>query len=124
MIELPTQIRWLYRSASMFMAVCLMVWAIFPDIRAYAAGLFLGTFVSLINSIHLARKVVQIADMAEGKMKRAGIGLISRFCFVLIAVMIANRLSQIDVMFTAIGFFFAPLVSIVIGLALSLSKQE
>ena len=117
MNDLTAQMRELLRIYCLWLAVCLVLWIVVQDAKSYLAGLILGSSISYINAVHLGRKIVQISEaVATNQTKRLSIGFISRICFVLIAVMLASKLTQFSVLFTIIGFAFAPLVMLVIGI--------
>lgn len=117
MNDLTAQMRELLRIYCLWVAVCLVLWIVVQDAKSYLAGLILGSSISYINAVHLGRKIVQFSEaVTTNQTKRMSIGFVSRICFVLIAVMLASKLTQFSVLFTIIGFAFAPLVMLVIGI--------
>jgi ATP synthase protein I len=111
--------RHVFRSAMIVMSGCLLVWAFFPGLKPYAAGLILGISVSLINARILRHKIQQ---MTEGAMandgRRVGSGYVSRISMVLIGTMISVKVPQFDLIATVIGFFFVQLASFFLGFLL------
>lgn len=117
MNDLTAQMRELLRIYCLWVAVCLVLWIVVQDAKSYLAGLILGSSISYINAVHLGRKIVRFSEaVTTNQTKRMSIGFVSRICFVLIAVMLASKLTQFSVLFTIIGFAFAPLVMLVIGI--------
>lgn len=114
MNDLTVQMRWLLRIFCFWAAICLVLWIVFQDAQPYISGLLLGSAVSLLNAAHLAMKIHQISDAVMlNQKKRLSVGFVSRICFVLIAIMLASKLPQFSVLFTIIGFMFAPLTLLI-----------
>lgn len=85
---LKSALRWLLY----LLSASLIVWALFPSMKAIALGLASGLAVSAMNAFLLKRRVGMIADaaMQEGGKKR-GMGFGSRIAMVLLLAMIALR---------------------------------
>lgn len=119
MNESATPMKSLVKAYALFVASSLIIWTLIPVIRPHLAGLILGFSVSLLNTYHLWKKVNQLSKMItndEGKKKRFQLGFLSRICFVLIAAILALYLPQFDILFTIVGFMFAPHVILVVSL--------
>ncbi|MFC0216403.1 ATP synthase subunit I [Paenibacillus chartarius] len=105
------------RAVLLAMSVSLVIWAVFPAYRSYATGFILGMMVSLINAWLLMIKIEAISKMvAEGTKKRVNLGFVSRVCMAILAVMVAVKLPQVDLVFTIIGLFSVQLGTLVMGL--------
>jgi len=100
------------RSALFFISACLIVWAIWPEGRAVAAGLILGTTASVINVLMLRRRIIQIGRIVEHKgPTRVGLGLAGRLATVLLAAMTAYRYPEyFHPIATLAACFYAQLV--------------
>lgn len=116
MNDLDALLRRVFRYALFFMAACLLAWALVPSLKTYAAGLILGTIISLINARILDSKIQSITRIAlENSGRRANAGFVSRICMALIGVMISLKFSQFHLMTTIAGFFFVQLVTLLMG---------
>lgn len=123
MNDLSAHLKTVFRTALFWIAGCLLVWAFWPDARPYAAGLILGTAVSLINAQLLGHKIsVFTENLAQKTGRRVNLGFIARLCVCLLAVMLADKAAQFHVATTIIGFFYAPFVALGAGL-LSMSRK-
>lgn len=89
---------------------------------SYFAGLFLGTIVSLFNSLLLARKVDKLGEYAadaeiHNKKKPFFSGMITRFSASVIAIMIVYHFPQhIHLISTIIGLFVTQIIIVVDGI--------
>lgn len=117
MNDLSTLIRHVFRVSMFFMSICLMTWALVPFLKPYAAGLVLGTTISLVNGLLLQAQVNKVTRIAlENTGKRAGSGFLGRACMVLIGTMLAVRFPAFHLISTISGFFFVQLVTLIIGI--------
>lgn len=120
MNDMNVFMRYIYRSAMLFVSGCLLVWALFPDLKPIAAGLVLGTLISLINARILGYKIHKLTEVAlANSRKRGNTGLIGRISMVLIGTMTSLRFPQFDLYATVIGFFFVQAASLVLGFLLN-----
>mgnify|MGYP001304124139 CR=1 FL=1 len=111
------QLKLLVRITLIGISALLLAWAIWPAYRTYAAGLALGMIVSLINAWLLVSKIRLISKLAESEeRKRINVGTVSRMCMALLAVMVAVKYPQFDLVFTIIGLFFVQLATLLMGL--------
>jgi ATP synthase protein I len=106
-----------------FLSFCLVVWAIFTDYRPYSAGLILGSAVSMINARYLAWKIRKLSDRViaappeQGVPRTTGIGFLTRAAIAALAGLIAFRYPQhVALPTTIVGYFFAQLATIVLGI--------
>ena len=117
MNDLSAHMRTVFRLACVFYAICLLLWAFVPSYQAQAAGLLLGSVVSLVNAQLLMAKINQISKMAaEHTGKRVNIGFVSRAAMSLIAVMISLKFPQFDLICTIIGLFFVQMATLLMGI--------
>lgn len=98
--------------------VCLLTWVLFPPLKPYAAGLILGTSISLINARYMAWKIEQLGKAAVDKTnKRINLGFATRAATALLAVVIAFRYKeQVSFSTTLAGLFFVQLIALVLGM--------
>lgn len=123
MNDLSAHLKSVTRAAMFFLAACMLVWAFAVEIRPHAAGLILGTLVSLFNAHLLSIKIQQISKaMSENNGKRVNTGFISRICMVLIAVMISVKVPHFDLIFTIIGLFLVQLATLLMGIFSAFKK--
>ena len=123
MNDLSAHLKTVFRTALFWIAGCLLVWAFWPAARPYAAGLILGTVVSLMNAQLLGYRISVFTDHLVRKTgKRVSLGFVARLCVCLLAVMLADKAAQFHLVATIIGFFYAPFVALGAGL-LSLSRK-
>lgn len=89
---------------------------------SHFAGLFLGTFVSLFNSLLLARKVDKLGEYAadfeiHNKKRPLFSGMITRFSTSVIAIMIVYNFPQhIHLFSTLIGLFVTQIIIVADGI--------
>ncbi|MBP1992586.1 ATP synthase subunit I [Paenibacillus eucommiae] len=115
-----TQLKPMVRITLLVVSVSLLVWIIFPSYRTYAAGLVLGVVISFINAWFLFMKIEALArNAAEGSDKRINLGFISRVCMAIIAVMIAVKIPDFNLVFTIIGLFFVQVATLLRGMFIS-----
>jgi len=125
MNDMSTHLRRALRGALILSSIALLVWAIKPDARQYAAGFMLGLFFSMVNGWYLALKTRQvIAVLVENSGKRVGLGFIVRAAMSVLAVYIAvEREEQFDLAFTIIGLVYSYVAFYISGI-ISLIKNK
>lgn len=117
------QMKPIVRAVLLLLSVSLFVWLLVPAYRSYANGFMLGMMISLINAWILLTKIEALSrNIAEGTQKRVNLGFVSRVCMAIIAVMIAVKLPQVDLVSTIIGLFFVQMATLLMGLLFS--KKE
>lgn len=91
----------LMKSATRWMliliAICLLLWAVLPNLRSVMMGLTVGLTASTMNAFLLRRRVAMVgqATIQEGvKTKRRGLGFGSRIAMVLLVVMLAIKFPE------------------------------
>lgn len=120
MNDMNVFMHYIYRSAMIFVAGCLLVWAFSPDLKPYAAGLVLGTAISLINARILGYKIHKLTEVAlANNGKRGNTGMVGRISMVLIGTMTSLRFPQFNLYATIIGFFFVQAASFLLGFLLN-----
>ncbi|CAH8767463.1 ATP synthase subunit I [Paenibacillus dendritiformis] len=113
------------RVAFILMSMFLLVWAFSPEHRPYAAGLTLGTVAGLINARYLSMKVRQLAELAASQTRqRFSLGLVTRMCIVLLAVMIGMKFEQVSLVSTIVGLIFMQVVTIIVSVIMEWRKGE
>lgn len=123
MDDLNSYVKHVTRFTLVFMSICLLVWALFPSIRIYAAGLILGTAVSLLNTRYLSVKIMQMSELViQRERKRFNLGFLTRAAIALLTVMLALKWDQVDLVSTIAGLIFTQLATILVGIFL-LSKN-
>jgi ATP synthase protein I len=116
MNDLELLMKKVFRSALFFLSVCFLVWAFMPEWRTYAAGMVLGTIISLVNARILAHKIQVITTaILNNTGERVSMGFMARTCMTLIAVMMAMKLPQFALVTTITGVFYVQAVSIGLG---------
>lgn len=119
MNDLASLLAILLRVFLLWLAALLVVWALLPDAKPIAAGLILGSSISMLNAQLLGAKTQQLAKLAiENKSKKMSLGFLTRACLVLIGTMTAVRFDQFDLVSTIIGFAFFPVFVFMIGIIL------
>lgn len=117
MDDLTAHMRRVFQVTLFFLALCLLVWAFVPGVRSIAAGLALGTAGSMINAQYLAVRIQRFTrEIVENTGKRVGLGMVTRICVAILAVMIAVKSEQVDLVAVVIGLFFTQLVTLLTGL--------
>lgn len=117
MNDMQQYVRLGLRTACLLAAAALMLWALYPAAKPYAAGFLLGLLFSLINGWYLAAKVRQIGEMAAKQaVKARGLGFFLRAALSVMAVAIAVKNDQYDVLATIIGLLYAYIFVFTYGL--------
>jgi ATP synthase protein I len=125
MNDLGTLMRSVFRASMLFMSLCLLAWAFIPAVKTYAAGLVLGTLISLINAYMLQSRIHTITRVALANTgKRVNSGFIGRVCMVVFGTMTCLRFPHFHLVSTIIGFFFVQLATLIIGFISSLREQR
>jgi ATP synthase protein I len=109
-----------------FLSFCLVGWALLVDYRVYFAGLMLGSIAGMINAKYLAWKIHKLAAIAieQKGRKKMNLGFLTRAAIVGLAAVVALRYPQhVALSTTVAGYFFAQLVTIVLGI-LSIRKAK
>jgi hypothetical protein len=93
------------------MLVVSVIWLVQPN--SIYAGFVLGTAFSLVNTYILYRNVVFVTEVvAANRQNRMRItGISWRIFFVVLAVLIANKLEDINVFATIFGLFFTQIIA-------------
>lgn len=119
MNDLSTLLRIVFRTALFFMSFCLLLWAVVPVLKPYAAGFLLGMVISLANAWILRVKTAAIVQLAlSSESKRLTTGYLSRASMVAVGTAVCLQFpDHFNLVTTVVGFFFVQLVTLVIGLA-------
>ncbi|WP_152396316.1 ATP synthase subunit I [Paenibacillus guangzhouensis] len=116
MDDLSIHLKALQRVTFIYLAICLMGWALIPSVRSIAAGLVLGGVVSLVNSYFLAYKIRSVTKkVLEEGQKRVNLGLLTRVAMAVLAVMVAVKSGSVNVYATVAGLLFAQFIILFIG---------
>lgn len=83
-----------------------VLWAVAPAWKSIFSGLAIGTAVSTYFALSVARQTEMAAAVAlQGKKKKPAIPLFSRIAMILLAVLIALKLSYPNVLVMIFSFF-------------------
>ncbi len=128
MDEFTSHLRHITRITFLILAINLMMWLFWLDLRMYFAGFILGTSVSLLNAHYTAWKIRQLADVAlqpdsEAAKKRVNLGFITRASTSLLAVIIAMKADDIAFSTTFSGLFLTQLISFCVGIYVQISNK-
>lgn len=124
MNDLSTHLKFVSRCALFFLSACFLVWALVPQFKVYAAGLVLGTIISLINARILSYKIITVTKLLEENGgKKANLGFVARVSMVLIGTMISVKLPQFNLIATISGFFFAQATTFFTGLITTIKAK-
>lgn len=119
MNDLASLLAILLRVFLFWLSALMIVWIFFPHARTVAAGLVLGSSVSMINAQILVGKVQLLTELAmKNETKRMSLGFLTRACFILIATMVAVRFDPFDLVSVIIGFLFFPVAVSIVGMIL------
>lgn len=125
MDELTAQLRPVYKTAWWVLAACAAWWAVWPDHRPIAAGLFVGIAVSLANSWFLSYKIRRLAEAAASRRaNRINLGFLTRAAMAVLVVGLAVK-SPGDLNWIAAlaGLFYTQLALLVTGILPSSHKR-
>jgi ATP synthase protein I len=107
-----------------FLSFCLAAWALLVEYRPYVAGLMLGSVASMINAKYLAWKIRKFTKGAIEKGRKVNLGFLTRAAIAALAGLVAVRYPQHFALTTTIaGYFFATLVTLVLGI-LSIKRSK
>lgn len=100
-----------------FISLSLLAYAL-TEFKLQSAGLALGAVASLINSIHAARKINRLGDVAiSQENKRVSLGAGTRIAIAALAAIIALRFpAYFDFYFTIAGIFVAQAIAFIDGI--------
>lgn len=116
MNELSAYVRRIGRVVLLILAAEMLVYALWPEAKALAAGLLLGTVVSFLNAFLLQMRILRLPDLVAGAKpgkKMPSLAFVSRICMSLLAVMTAVKFPQFDLVGTLIGLFLVQFVALV-----------
>ncbi|GAA3412904.1 ATP synthase subunit I [Paenibacillus hodogayensis] len=108
MNDLAGFLKTISRSSLVLFAAGLVLWSVLPTYRPYVAGLLLGMLASYVNVMYLGMKTRQLADLAaqRGERKRFNLGFLTRAAMAILAVMLAYKSEQFELVTTIIGLFY------------------
>lgn len=108
-----------------FLSFCLAAWALLVDYRIYIAGLMLGSLASMINAKYLAWKIHKFtAAVIEQKGRKVNLGFPTRAAIAALAGLVASRYPEhVALITTIVGYFFAQLATLVLGI-LSIKRPK
>lgn len=117
MSEMRVKVHRLSKVICCLLAVFVLGWG-FTDYKALFLGLVLGTCVSFVNALYTAVKVRQFGQRLLAGLKPKGLGMLTRFSMVALAVLVAIRFPElINIPSLAVGLVLAPVVLFIDGLA-------
>lgn len=108
------------RGMLVLMAISMLLWAVVPEWKTIALGLFCGFVASALNAFLLQRRIGMVTEAAvlEGtKTKRRGLGFGNRIAMVLLLAMIGYRYPDIINLPAALaGSMVMPFLLLVAGI--------
>lgn len=115
MNELAAYTRALLRFTSLFIAICLLGWILWPEARSVMMGIIAGTAVSAFNSWHQATRVAKFTEAALEDGRRKSLGFATRAGISVIVVAIAAKSDEIHLLATLGSLLLSQLIMIVIS---------
>ena len=107
MIEPSAFIKKATSGGLILISAALLIWALVPEWKQFAAGLVLGIIFSLVNGWYFSLKAQQLTQMAVDQSKKRGnLGFLVRVGLSLLAVAIAVDKEEFNVLATIIGLFY------------------
>lgn len=123
MDDIASIVKGVTKVSLIIMAGLLMGWALHPETRIYTLGMVLGMAGGLVSTRHLSSKVRNVAHAVTTPGSRAySLGFISRICFALLAVMFSVKVEHFSLELTIAGLFLPQLLTIPVGIYLSVKK--
>ncbi|WP_151733719.1 ATP synthase subunit I [Paenibacillus tengchongensis] len=106
------------------MAGLLMGWALHHETRAVTLGMTLGLLAGLVNFRYLATKIRLVTlAVANKEGKSFSLGFVTRICFALLVTMFSVKIEHFSLEATIAGLFIPQLLSIPVGIYLSVKNK-
>jgi len=124
MDDIASILKGVTRLSLVIMAALLMGWALHPETRIYTLGMVLGMVGGLVSVRHLGGKTRKVAHAVATQESRAfSLGFISRICFAILVVMFSVKIEHFSLELTIAGIFLPQLLTIPVGIYLSVKKE-
>ncbi|OAB37637.1 hypothetical protein PMSD_08750 [Paenibacillus macquariensis subsp. defensor] len=124
MDDIASILKGVTRLSLVIMAALLMGWALHPETRSYTLGMVLGMVGGLVSVRHLGSKTRKVAHAVATQESRAfSLGFISRICFAILVVMFSVKIEHFSLELTIAGIFLPQLLTIPVGIYLSVKKE-
>ncbi|MBW4081711.1 ATP synthase subunit I [Paenibacillus sp. S150] len=106
------------------MAGLLMGWALHHETRTVTLGMTLGLLGGLVNFRYLAVRVRMVAESVANQEGRAfSLGFVTRICFAILVTMFSVKIEHFSLEATIIGLFIPQILSIPVGIYLSVKQK-
>lgn len=123
MDDIASIVKGVTRLSLVIMAGLLLGWALHPETRIYTLGMVLGILGGLVSTRHLAMKTRNVAhSVATQESRSYSLGFISRISFAILAVMFSVKIEHFSLELTIAGLFLPQLLTIPVGIYLSVKK--
>ncbi|HEY2494638.1 MAG TPA: ATP synthase subunit I [Paenibacillus sp.] len=124
MDDIASIVKGVTRLSLIILAGLLMGWALHPESRIYSLGMALGMVAGLVNTRYLSVKIRKVAHAVATQETRAfSLGFITRISFALLAVMFSVKIEHFSLELTIAGLFLPQLLTIPVGIYLSVKKM-
>lgn len=101
-----------------------MGWALHQETREFTLGITLGLLGGLVNFRYLAVKIRQVTQSIANPEKKAfSIGFVTRICLAALITMFSVKIGHLSLVATVSGLFIPQLLSIPVGIYLSLKSK-
>ncbi|MGF7049055.1 ATP synthase protein I [Paenibacillus sp. DS2015] len=112
------------RLSLVIMAGLVMGWALHPESRIYTLGMAVGMVAGLVNTSYLSMRIRKVIHAVTTQESRAfSLGFLSRICFSILAVMFSVKYEHFSLELTIAGLFLPQLLTIPVGIYLSVKKK-
>ncbi|KUP21890.1 ATP synthase subunit I [Paenibacillus sp. DMB5] len=112
------------RVTFVLMAGLLMGYALHHETRAVTLGMTLGLVAGIVNFRYLAVKVRRVAEsVANNEGKAFSLGFVTRICFAILVTMFSVKIEHFSLEATIAGIFIPQLLSIPVGIYLSVKNK-
>jgi hypothetical protein len=124
MDDIASIVKGVTRLSLVIMAGLLLGWALHPETRIYTLGMVLGLVGGLVSVRHLGSKTRKVAHAVATQESRAfSLGFISRISFAILVVMFSVKIEHFSLELTIAGLFLPQLLTIPVGIYLSVKKE-
>lgn len=111
------------RLSLIIMSGLIVGWTLHPESRIYTLGMVLGMVGGLVNTRYLSVKIRKVAHAVATQESRVfSLGFLTRICFAILAVMFSVKIEHFSVELTIAGLFLPQLLTIPVGIYLSVKK--
>ncbi|OAB42895.1 ATP synthase subunit I [Paenibacillus glacialis] len=124
MDDIASIVKGVTRMTLVIMAGLLLGWALHPETRIYTLGMVLGLVGGLVSVRHLGAKTRKVARAVATQESRSfSLGFISRISFAILVVMFSVKIEHFSLELTIAGLFLPQLLTIPVGIYLSVKKK-